>query len=129
MAPGMYEEGALLPKAVLPGLEPDPHQGGVMFAPRGKVDPATLKTALLTNRRKIRGVDYQLGLLQDQLGQADNPKDIYASIEVLKDDKEQLEAVRKQLMRVQRVTLPRQKAEEDASERAESLSDEFAGRF
>ena len=129
MAPEMYEEGAILPKAALPGLVPELRQGGVMFAPRGKVDPTTLKMSLLTNRRKIRGVDYQLGILQDQLGQAGNPKDIYASIEVLKDDREQLEAVRKQLMRVQRVTLQRQKAKEEASEKAESLSDEFSSKF
>ena len=129
MAPEMYEEGAILPKAALPSLVPEPHQGGVMFAPRGKVDPTALKTSLLSYRRKIRGADYQIKQLQNQLGEAGNPKDIYASIEALKDDKEQSQAVMNQLLRVQRVTLPRQQAEEEASERAESLSDEFASKF
>tara|TARA_R100000988_G_scaffold103305_1_gene81764 strand:+ start:1914 stop:3149 length:1236 start_codon:yes stop_codon:yes gene_type:complete len=113
-----------------------PFSSGVMFAPRAPMGQQfdadktgeKLSVEILSRKRNIRGANSRLTELQDSIGDTSRPGDIYAEIEALKDEKEQMQAELNQLLRIKDVTIPRREAEEE-SEPEKHLLGDFASQF
>jgi hypothetical protein len=104
-------------------------RGGIMSAPRGEVNEEKLALSLAERKRDIIGAKSEILRLRKELPNLKNPAKAYATIAVLEDDIEQLEAEQTQLLRVKNVTIPRQIAEAEAAKKADELQDKFATQF
>ena len=106
---------------VTPGSPLAPRQGGRMFAPRGDVNEGTAKKvsrAIIERKLQIQGAQDRIDEVRKNIRRGtisvrEQPS-AYAEIAFLKDDIEQLRAEELQLMRIQRITIPRERAEEQA---------------
>jgi len=132
MAVGLYRRltgDALTEQEATLTKEYRPRQGGIMSAPRGEVNEEKLALSLVERKRDIIGAKAEILRLRKELPNLKNPAKAYATIAVLEDDIEQLEAEQTQLLRVKNVTIPRQIAEAEAAKKADELQDKFATQF